>query len=266
MLEIIPAIMPETFKEVEEKIGPLRKLIKSVHIDVMDGSITSSKNWPFTDEGLEEMKKITGGEIGLPYWKDINYEVDLMMQNPEESFAEWVNAGFHRIIIHSDMTQKLFFILKEWAGVVEIGVAVGIETDNEDVYKYVDAGADFIQFMGIYQIGFQGNPFDMRVLEKIKKMREVYPNIPISADGGVNMNTARQLLEAGADRLVIGSAIFKKNEFEGKDLIQEAASAFDSREVVDISGTDSAYSGVAEALNGFKKLASDFSAEKAKKI
>jgi len=265
MIEIIPAIMPESFKELEEKIGPIHKLVKNVHLDVMDGSVTSSKNWPFTEEGLEEMKKITSGEVGLPYWKEINYEVDIMMQNPEESFAEWVNAGFHRIIVHSDMTEKIISILKEWKGVVEIGVAVGLETENEGIYKYVDAGADFVQFMGIYQIGFQGNPFDARIFEKITKMREVYPNLPISADGGVNMVTARELLEAGADRLVIGSAIFKKSEFAGQDL-NELSSAFDSKEVVDISGTDSAYSGVAEALNGFKKLASDFAAEKAKKI
>lgn len=268
MIEIIPAVMPQSFKELEEKVGSIHRYAKNVHLDVMDGTITPSVNWPFSAEGLKEMQKIATGEIGLPFWKEINYEVDLMMQNPEESLAEWVNAGFHRVIIHIETTQKLLSMIKEWKGVVDIGVAVGLETDNETVYKYVDGGADFVQFMGIYQIGYQGNPFDSRIFEKISKMREVYPDLPISADGGVNMDTALKLLEAGADRLVIGSAIFKKGGDDiGKRFAAIQSSAFDPREAIDISDAGSDHNNEAiEALNSFKKLASDYSAEKAKKV
>jgi len=263
MIEIIPAIMPQSFKELEEKVGPIHGLIKTVHLDVMDGSMTSSMNWPFTNEGLKEMEKVTSGEIGLPFWKEINYEVDLMMQTPEESFAEWVNAGFHRIIVHVETTQKLLSLIKEWRGVVEIGVAIGIETPNEEAYKYVDAGADFVQFMGIYQIGFQGNPFDSRVLEKISKMREVYPNLPISADGGVNTETVPKLLDAGADRLVIGSAIFKKTGSvkRGDDISDSMF--FETGEKVDVSSRISVGGNYEEeAIRNFKKLAYDHTATK----
>ena len=263
MVEIIPAMMPQSFKEMEEKVDAVRRRVKTVHLDVMDGTITPSVNWPFTKEGLKEMEKITSGEIGLPFWREVNYEVDVMMKNPEESFAEWVNAGFHRIIIHVETTQKLLSLINEWKGIVEIGVAVGIETENEELYKYIDAGADFVQFMGIFQIGFQGSPFDSRVLEKISKMREVYPNLPISADGGVNMDTVPELLKAGADRLVIGSAIFKKDlDFgEGNDFSD--LMSFDTGEDVDVSNVASRYTaGVEEAINSFKKLANGYSEEK----
>ncbi|TRZ53603.1 hypothetical protein D4R99_00555 [bacterium] len=263
MVEIIPAIMPQSFKEMEEKVGAVHRRVKTVHLDVMDGTITPSINWPFSKGGLKEMEKITSGEVGLPFWREINYEVDVMMQNPEESFAEWVNAGFHRIIVHAETTQKLLSLIKEWKGIIEIGVAVGIETENEELYKYIDAGADFVQFMGIFQIGFQGSPFDSRVLEKISKMREVYPNLPISVDGGVNMDTVPNLLTAGVNRLVIGSAIFKKDLDFGDDNDFSHMMSFDTGEDVDVSNETSGYSGdIEETINRFKKLANGYSEEK----
>ncbi len=262
MVEIIPAMMPQSFTEMEEKVGAVRRRVKTVHLDVMDGTITPSVNWPFNKDGLNEMKKITSGEIGLPFWREINYEVDIMMQNPEESFAEWVNAGFHRVIIHVETTQKLLSLIKEWKGIIEVGVAVGIETENEDIYKYIDAGVDFVQFMGIFQIGFQGSPFDSRVLEKISKMREVYPDIPISVDGGVNMDTVPDLLTAGVNRLVIGSAIFKKDLEFGKGGDFSDMMSFETGEDVDVSSMTSLYSSNVEAaINSFKKLANGHSEE-----
>ena len=50
--------------------------------------------------------------------------------------------------------------LQSWNWIVNPGVAVGVETSNDEIYKFIDEGLDFVQFMGIYQIGFQGNPID----------------------------------------------------------------------------------------------------------
>jgi len=263
MIEIIPAIMPQSFKEMEEKVGSVHRLIKTVHLDVMDGSITPSVNWPFTEEGPKEMEKIIKGEIGLPFWKDINYEIDVMMQEPEASFEDWVNAGFHRIIIHPETTKRFVHLIKEWSGVVEIGAAVGVDMENEDAYQYIDAGADFVQFMGIYQIGFQGNPFDSRVFEKISKMKKVYPELPVSVDGGVNMSTALKLFISGADRLVIGSAIFKKNE--GASGFQTFSEFLEGENLDLMNMVSDQHAREEEALNSFKKLASDYSTEKDQK-
>jgi ribulose-phosphate 3-epimerase len=259
MLEIIPAIMPSSLKDIEEKAGLVYRNVKTVHVDVMDGSITPSVNWPFTTEGLEELKKITTGEQSLPFWKEINYEVDVMTESPEDSIAEWVNAGFHRVIMHVENAKNLSSIIKEWKGVVELGVAIGVETPNDDVYPLIDKGIDFIQFMGIYQIGFQGNPFDVRVLEKIKKAREVYPKIPISVDGSVNLETAPKIIGAGADRLVIGSAIFNKAGAAAAGAIDiTTMNAFDIADIGEIGDSDIFSSGkdkgVEQAIFEFKKL------------
>ena len=66
--------------------------------------------------------------------------------------------------------------------------------------------------MGIARIGFQGEPFDERVIEKIKEIKKHYPEMIVSVDGGVSLENAQALIEAGATRLVSGSAIFEDSD------------------------------------------------------
>ena len=99
---------------------------------------------------------------------------------------------------------------------------MNIETSNEEVYELLsevdNEGApaiDFVQFMGIENIGYQGEPFDERVFEKIRELRERFPDTIISVDGGVSLENADKLIEAGANRLVSGSAIFESGDIAG---------------------------------------------------
>ena len=71
---------------------------------------------------------------------------------------------------------------------------------------------DFVQVMGIGRIGFQGEEFDDRCLVYVKTLKEKFPDLTVSVDGGVDFNTAPKILDAGADRLVVGSAIFNTND------------------------------------------------------
>ncbi len=204
--------MPKDFDEIVSKAESVHRFVKSVQIDVMDGRFTHSRTWPYFEGQEESFDKVASGEIGLPYWKDVDYEADLMIENPEDSFSDFVNAGFHRIIIHIESTEKLHNILKEWRGVVEIGIALDIDTDNSEIFPFLEEEAehkaDFVQFMGIATIGYQGSPFDGRVVEKITSLRQAYPQVIISVDGGVSLENAPLLIKAGANRLVAGSAIF----------------------------------------------------------
>jgi ribulose-phosphate 3-epimerase len=65
--------------------------------------------------------------------------------------------------------------------------------------------------MGIDNIGFQGQKFDARVIDKIRAVKERFPDIKITIDGGVSLENAQTLLDAGADRLVVGSQIFNSD-------------------------------------------------------
>jgi ribulose-phosphate 3-epimerase len=64
---------------------------------------------------------------------------------------------------------------------------------------------DFVQLMSIAEIGEQGHPLDERIFDRIKLCKEKFPSVPVSIDGGVNVTNYKKLLEAGADRLVVGS-------------------------------------------------------------
>ena len=68
--------------------------------------------------------------------------------------------------------------------------------------------------MGIERIGFQGEPFDHRVVQKIKALRAHFPHVTISVDGGVSLQTVPELVAAGANRLVVGSAIMNQPDID----------------------------------------------------
>ncbi|KKP76360.1 MAG: hypothetical protein UR72_C0002G0006 [Parcubacteria group bacterium GW2011_GWC1_35_21] len=69
--------------------------------------------------------------------------------------------------------------------------------------------------MGIEKVGFQGQEFNKKVLENIKILKERFPDLVISVDGGVNFETVPLLIEAGAMKLIIGSTIFNTDDIVG---------------------------------------------------
>jgi len=258
MVEIIPAVMPATLAELEEKATLIRGLVKTMHLDVMDGTMTNPMNWPFTQGGLQELEMMSTGASSLPFWRELDYEVDLMIKNAEDTVGDWVNTGFRRIILHYEFAPKISSVIKEWKGVVELGVAVGVDTPIQEIYPLIDQGIDFVQIMGIYQIGFQGNPFDQRALEKMEILRAAYPKVIISVDGSVNKDTAPKVIKAGANRLVIGSALFKY-KLDEKMTEKIAYDGWNGEdEVVDISDIENTKgSDIETALDAFKKIVAE---------
>ena len=102
---------------------------------------------------------------------------------------------------------------------LQIGLSVNIDTPNDEMYEILDlvdedgdSIVDYVQFMGIDHVGYQGQELDERVFEKISDLRNLYPNLPISVDGGVNFENAADLVSAGATRLVSGSTIFESDD------------------------------------------------------
>lgn len=207
-MEIIPAIMPESYEDLHGKASSVRTLVKTMQIDIMDGHFVPPIGWPLREGDREVFQKIIDGELSLPFWKEINYEADLMIRNPEETMDVWVSAGFKRIIVHVESSEKILDILEEWRGTAELGIAISIDTENNAYFDFVEK-ADFVQFMGIAKIGYQGMPFDSRVIEKISSLRRSFPESIIAIDGGVDLTTAPALLKSGANRLTAGHVIWE---------------------------------------------------------
>lgn len=204
MNNIIPAIIAENFDDLKEKISKVEGLVEWAQIDVMDGKFVPSVSW---DSPLELQNIDT----------NLKLEIHLMVKNPEENIRDWISSGARRVVINYESTSKenigkIVSNLK-FAG-LEAGIALRIETDVSKIENLIPS-LDVVQFMSIDKIGYYGQEFDSRVIEKIKNLRKKFSNVKISIDGGVNLENAKALLEAGADNLVVGSVIFDSNDIAG---------------------------------------------------
>lgn len=210
--EIIPAIMPDSLEELSSHARSVLSVTEIIQLDIMDGKYVPESTWPYRPGGRRDIESFQSGDEGLPLWEDMNYELDLMVTRPEEDINTWLSLGASRIILH-------FASVKDWSGIaeidevsrsfVEIGVAITVNDNLEEVYRLIDEGVvSFIQVMGIETIGYQGEPFVPEAIDVINDIKRAYPDMVVSVDGGVSVETIPLLYEAGASRFVSGSAVF----------------------------------------------------------
>lgn len=202
MAKIIPAVLGQTYSEIERQIKLLENHTEWVHLDVTDGKFTPVVSWSINHErpsAVEDFHFLDGRT---------KLEVHLMVESPEDVISDWIEVA-DRIVIHQEATENLQGILDIFAlSVVKLGVALLLPTPIEVLTPYLSK-IKLVHLMSITEIGEQGHPFDGRVLEKVKHLRAQVPDVTIQIDGGVNLETAKLAFEAGVDNLVIGSAIWK---------------------------------------------------------
>ncbi len=228
-VELVPAIMPEDIDDLGEKLARVLGLVKTVQLDLMDGHFVKPRTWPYNNKDAEILQSILREEEGLPYWDQFDFEFDLMVAQGGEDLDLIQSLGAKRIVFHLEKdVEHQKNMLKAIASIdpylresMQIGLALPIEGDVDDLMPFIEQPAvsgrpfiDFIQCMGIAEIGYQGHELDERVIYNIERLRKAYGDITISIDGGVNVNNAADLVRAGATRLVIGSALFESFDIE----------------------------------------------------
>ena len=183
MTEIIPAILAHTETELRAKLAVLPHGATSVHVDFVKMCFASGLRLCF-------------------------FEAHLMFPHPAEYVVVLVKAGFSRIVIQVESVSHETFaeLIHEWKHAVEIAPSLEIETPLEVIDSYAHELAS-VQLMGIAEIGAQGMVFDERVIPRVAALHAKYPHLTIAVDGGVNKENAERLVEAGARRFVVGSAI-----------------------------------------------------------
>ncbi len=232
MTEIVPAILVKNYEELKNKIALVRGVVPIVQVDICDGVFAPSLTWPFlspqdTDGEFKDndfdahFRGILNEREGLPFWEDVDFELDLMVYGAVENFDTYLRLGARRIIFHLEAMADLEEFRNFLEGidnyirdVVEIGVAIRPSTPSELLDPLVPF-IDYVQFMGNDKIGFGGVSLDEQVCDKIKSFRAKYKDIPISVDIGVNNETAPKLVASGATRLSAGSAIFNTDDIIG---------------------------------------------------
>lgn len=199
-MKIIPAILAKTFDEFQGMVKKIEPYTDLVHLDIADGEFVPNK----TIDGYEELKKIN---------TNLNFEVHLMVKNPESILGRWIYTKAIRYLVHWESTNEYDAVINNFGiNGKEVGFVLNPKTDYQVIEPYLDR-IDLVQFMTV-DPGFYGSSFLPEVLEKIRNFRSQYPTKIIQVDGGIHSSTIKLVSEAGANSAVLGSHIFS----EGKDI------------------------------------------------
>lgn len=193
MVEIIPAILPKTFDELADGLARLVGVAPLVQIDLVG-------------------KNILAGKEALPLWEEFDFEFDVMLPDPAGEVGTCVALGASRVVVHAEAESARAALenLQDLRGgdfPTEVGVALRAH-ETPELLAGFEGLYDFVQVMGIDTIGKQGEPPDPhhRELALTRALREKYPELIIQIDGASAAHP-RELAEAGASRLIVGSAI-----------------------------------------------------------
>jgi len=140
-------------------------------------------------------------------------EADLMVSDPQNWAERFVGTAVDRLIFHVESTSEPEVLIQDakTAG-FKVGLTLDPDTPLKQVWDYLEK-IDLFQAMGV-KSGWGGQELIPSVLDRIGEVRRPFPEIPISIDGGVNAETASQIVAAGANILCAGSFIFKSDNIE----------------------------------------------------
>ncbi|MDP5273371.1 ribulose-phosphate 3-epimerase [Chengkuizengella axinellae] len=200
MLRIAPSILSADFSKIGQEVQELESAGADwIHVDVMDGHFVPNITiGPLVVESIR------------PY-TSLPLDVHLMIENPEAYISNFVDAGADLITVHAEACTHLHRAIHLIKGLgKKAGVVLNPATPLSAI-EHVVHELDLVLLMTINP-GFGGQKFIESMLPKIKQLREISNhqglNLDIEVDGGINKKTAPLVVEAGANVLVAGSAIF----------------------------------------------------------
>lgn len=203
MAEIIPSILTNDISDFRKKYSDyfaLSHLFTKLHVDFVDGEFIRNKT--LMPKDLKFLK--------TPFKLIAHF----MMFDPGIYFDDAKQVGFDSVLVHYeafDQDRDLESTLLRGKDLgFKVGVVINPETPLHMIGKYLKK-VDLVQLMGIHP-GFQGRVFMSSTIEKIKELRALSKSVIIYVDGGVKVGVARACVKAGADYLVVGSAILRSED------------------------------------------------------
>ncbi len=205
-IKVAPSILSADFSRLADEIKAVEAAgADLIHVDVMDGHFVP--NITIGSLVVEAARKATR----LPL------DVHLMIESPELYVADFAKAGADYITVHAEATNhlnRLVQTIKEQKG-VRAGVSLNPATPLESL-DYILGDADMVLIMSVNP-GFGGQAFIPSALDKIRRLRKMIDDrrlpVEIEVDGGVKPDNAAEIIKAGADILVAGSAVFGAKDY-----------------------------------------------------
>jgi ribulose-phosphate 3-epimerase len=205
MIRIAPSLLSADFMRLGEEIKTAEAAgVDMLHLDIMDGHFVPNITiGPFVVEAIRKTTK-------LPL------DVHLMIEEPDRYIADFIKAGADYITVHVEASVHLHRTI-HW--IKDSGVKAGVSLNPATPIWSLDhilPDLDLVLLMSVNP-GFGGQGFIPQVLGKIGTLKGMLGerglSIPIEVDGGVKYDNARQVADAGADILVMGSAFFNSEDY-----------------------------------------------------
>ena len=202
-VKIARSILSSNFSKLGEEITTLNNSeCDYIHIDVMDGHFV-----PNLTIGPGVIKSIR------PYTNKI-FDVHLMINPVMNILPSFIEAGSDIITIHHEISDNVFDcinLIKK--NNLKAGISIKPKTEAKEIIPYLEL-IDLILVMTV-EPGFGGQKFLSNQLKKIMDIKDLISNrdIELEVDGGINYNTAKQVIDAGANVLVSGSTIFSSKNY-----------------------------------------------------
>ncbi len=216
-LLVAPSLLSADFANLASELGRIEAATADwVHLDVMDGHFVPNLTFgPLVIEALRP-------HSSLPF------DVHLMIDAPERSVLDYVRAGANLVTVHVEAASHLH---RTVSLIREAGARPGVSlcpATHESAIEHILPFVDLVLVMTVNP-GFGGQAFIPEVLEKIARIRELIGARPIdlSVDGGVGPKTVRGVVEAGANVLVAGSALFGQPDLRGAVSALRQAAVFE---------------------------------------
>ena len=200
MVEIVPSILSADFAHLAEEIARVeRGGISMLHLDVMDGHFVP--NLTIGPPVVESLRKLTR----------LHFDVHLMVERPEHHIRAFARAGAQSISVHYEACRHLDGTLQQ---IRSEGVLAGIVLNPAtpvEVLEDILEMADYVLLMSVNP-GFGGQKFIPYVLDKVRRLSRMRMErklaLPIEIDGGIDLENLGEVVRAGCDWIVTGSAVF----------------------------------------------------------
>lgn len=196
---IVPALIAKTQKELDDILSKIKDSASLLQLDIMDNKFVPNNSLDF-DFRLRQKK--------------YQYEAHLMIENPEK----WVDENWRKvdtIIAHFESVKNperiIEFIRSKGR---KVAFALNPETAIEQIKNYLNR-IDQVLIMTVHP-GFYGSKFLPEILDKIRKLRELHPELDIEVDGGITPETIEKVNAAGANMFVSGSYLIKSENIKDR--------------------------------------------------